>query len=392
MSKKGHPIALSVDALMARAREITGIDIVDHEIVEPLTILHRALCEEACLHAEGARAQQDKLLRLLGNRLRMQRDFVAHPEIADEKIEAPLFVVGMARSGTTKTQKVLSASGDFNFLPFWKAWNWALLSGAREESPDARIRQADDYCRWFDAMSPDTKTGHSFETHEPEEDTTLNEGSLRTVSFMGYAELPSYVQWIAPQSALPMFTFLRDSLKYLQWQGLASASKKWLLKAPIYYGIEPELLQVFPDAKLVMTHRSPLQTVPSSCRLIEVFHQPFDEARLQPQMLAGGFAMQMARHLANRAAPGGLPILDLHFDEVNRAMDAAIEKIYAFVGLPLSDAARERMQRWGVDNPIHKKGEFRYSLEAFGLDETQIRHDFVDYLAFLDARFGSAGV
>ena len=387
-NRKGHPIALSVDELMARARQLTGIDIIDHEIVEPLRMLHRSLCEDACLHAEGAKAQQDKLLRLLSNRLRMQRDFAAHPEIADEKITAPVFVMGMGRSGTTKTQKVLAASGDFNFIPFWKAYNWALLSGSRDESPEARIREADEYCRWFDRLSPETKTGHSFETHEPEEETTLNEGCFRTVSFMGYAEVWGYIQWIAPQSAGPMFEFLRDCLKYLQWQGLASGSKRWLLKAPIYYGLEPDLLRVFPDAKLVMTHRSPLQTVPSSCRLIELFHQPFDDAPLNALPLAAGFPLQMNQHLAHRAQPGGLPILDLHFDEVNRSMETAIDKIYAFAGMALSDTARHNMQQWGVEHPMHQHGKFQYALETYGLSETQIRHDFAAYLEFLRAKFG----
>ena len=41
-----HPLRLSVDELMAESREIAGVDIVDEEVVEPLTVLHRALNEE----------------------------------------------------------------------------------------------------------------------------------------------------------------------------------------------------------------------------------------------------------------------------------------------------------------------------------------------------------
>ena len=124
------PLPLGPDALMALAREQTGITIDDEAAREPLRVLHRSISEEG-----------------------------------------PLFVIGSARTGTTKTQKCLADTGDFNFLPFWKAYNPALFSGERSESPQARIDEADAYCTWFDRQSPLTKTGHSFETHEPEEET-----------------------------------------------------------------------------------------------------------------------------------------------------------------------------------------------------------------------------
>src|SRR5271170_6397830 len=168
--KKGSPIPMSVDSLLAKARVISGVDLIDTEVLEPLSILHRSLCEESDLHAAGSIAKENKLLRLLANRLRMRRDFERHPEIAAEKIENPLFIIGMARSGTTKTHKVLSMSGDFNWLPFWQTYNPALLSGSRSELPEARIADADAYCRWFDASSPETKLGHPFLALEPEED------------------------------------------------------------------------------------------------------------------------------------------------------------------------------------------------------------------------------
>lgn len=383
MANIAHPIALSVDQLMARAREISGVDIVDHAAVEPLTRLHRAISDEACLHASGAIGKQHKLLRLLANRLRMQRDFARHPEIADEPIEASLIVTGMARSGTTKTQKMLAASGDFNFLNFWQAYNPALFTGAHDEPTQPRIAEAEAYCRWFDALSPDTRAGHAFETQEPEEDTVLTEGSLRTVSFMGYAEMSSYVQWAAADP-LPMLEFLRDSIRYLQWQGLASRGRRWLLKAPTYYGLEPLLLKVFPDARLVMTHRSPLQTVPSACKLVENFHRPFDQAPLNPQMLAAGFAMQMQAHLGLRDQRA-FDTLDIRYDDTVEATDAVVEQIYRHAGLRLGDDARKRMRDWSERHPLHRNGVFRYSLEEYGFTPAQIERDFAGYIAFQNA-------
>ena len=101
---KGCQLSLSVQQLLAKAREITGIDIVDDDVVEPLTAMVKSLNEESNLHAAGARAMESRLLRLLCNRLRMQRDFKAHPEIADQPVRAPIVICGMARTGSTKLQ------------------------------------------------------------------------------------------------------------------------------------------------------------------------------------------------------------------------------------------------------------------------------------------------
>ncbi|RZI61389.1 MAG: hypothetical protein EOP94_00605, partial [Zymomonas sp.] len=93
---QSHPIELSVDELLARSREIAGVDIVDDEVVEPLTILHRGYGETAQLDQPGAAALTRSLLRLLANRLRMKRDFAAHPEIHEQRIQGPLVVMGVA--------------------------------------------------------------------------------------------------------------------------------------------------------------------------------------------------------------------------------------------------------------------------------------------------------
>ena len=152
----GSPIQLSVEDLMARSREIAGVDIVDDEIVEPLKVLHRAYAEEAQLDGPGAEAMTQSLLRLLTNRLRMKRDFARHPEIADEEIKGPLVVMGVARSGTTKLQKVLAASGDFNFLPYWMNYSRASITGEPNEPIEERIAAAQALCEWYDSRSPDT--------------------------------------------------------------------------------------------------------------------------------------------------------------------------------------------------------------------------------------------
>jgi hypothetical protein len=98
---KTFPIGMTVDEMMRRAREIAAVDIVDDEIVEPLTILSRAYSEEAQLDREGAHERTRQLVRLLANRMRFKRDIVADYSIREETIKGPLVILVVARSGTT---------------------------------------------------------------------------------------------------------------------------------------------------------------------------------------------------------------------------------------------------------------------------------------------------
>lgn len=380
-----HKLSLSVEQLMARSREIAGVDIVDDEIVEPLTILYRALNEEAQLDEEGCRAYEAKFLRLLANRLRMERDFLRHPEIAEQQIKGPLIVMGVARSGTTKLQKVLAASGDFNFLTFWQNFNWASVSGVPGEEVDTRIAEADEFCRWFELRSPEAKFGHHFQALEPEEEGPLSEGCFVAPSFIGCAEMPSYAHWLAEKPRSSIFNFLLDVLKYLQWQGLVSADRPWLLKSPNYNGLEPEIRKVFPDARFVVANRSPLKTLPSMCKLVRCLRQAYGKPDVDEALIIEGNYRSMEAHLANRRAHPDLPILDLRFEDIVGAMPDTLQRIYEHAGMTLTPEAQARMLAWDSGNAIHKLGEFQYSLADAGLKETVIRERMAGYFALLEA-------
>lgn len=87
--------------------------------------------------------QNSFLERILGNRLRMQRDFAAHTEIADQQIAAPAICIRMPRTGSTKIQKLRASSGDFNWLPLWQAYNRSSRTGVPGESPEPHIADTD---------------------------------------------------------------------------------------------------------------------------------------------------------------------------------------------------------------------------------------------------------
>jgi len=373
---------LSVGPLMSRSRVITGIDLIDKDAIEPLEVLCASLRDDAMLHDAGVANWKAMLLRILSNRLRMQRDFAAHPEIADERIEAPVICIGMPRTGSTKIQKLLANSDDFNWLPLWKAYNPSSLTGVPGESPEPRIEDTEAFVNLMNRYSPELKSGHDFSTHEPEEESCILEHSLRTPCFLGWGLITGYLKWLSTQSMTTQFEHLRDTLKYLQWQGLASRSKRWLLKSPLYYGMEPSLLEVFPDASLIMSHRHPKVSVPSSIKLLEKFFMPYSDARPDAGRAVLGSASSIRRHFRNRERMG-LDILDVPYSELVRSPEAVIEKVYRFAGIPLSDRSRARMMEWNESNPKGRHGRHGYSLAEYGYTEQHIQEVFAEYIAFL---------
>ena len=374
---------LSVGPLMSRAREITGIDRIDQEAIEPLEVLCASLREDAGLHQVGVANWKVMLLRILGNRLRMQRDFAAHPEIADERIEAPVICIGMPRTGSTKIQKLLANSGDFNWLPLWQAYNPSSRTGVPGESPAPRIEDTEAFVDTMNRYSPELRSGHDFATHEPEEESCILEHSLRTPCFLGWGLITGYLEWLSTQSLTTQFEHLRDTLKYLQWQRLASRSRRWLLKSPLYYGMETSLLEVFPDARLIMSHRHPKVSVPSSIKLLEKFFMPYSDARPDADRAVLGSASSIKRHFRNRERMR-LDILDIPYSELVRSPEPVIEKVYAFAGVPLSDGSRARMMAWNDGNPKDKHGRHGYSLAEYGYTEQRIQEVFAEYIAFLE--------
>lgn len=381
---KCYQLTLTVEQLLAQSRKITGINIVDTAAIEPLTNLVNSFNNDSCLHEEGVKGTEDKLIRLLCNRLRMQRDFTNHPEIREQQVKAPVFLIGMGRTGSTKTQKLLASSGDFNPMAFWQSYNPSLYTGSRNELPEQRIADAETFIKWFDGISPEAKYAHAFESHETDEESWALEHCLITPLPLGYTDLSGYLQWLGSQDMTQQFRFLKDVLKYLQWQGYGSETKPWVLKSPLYYGMEKELLQVFPDARLIMTHRDPGAVIPSSIRLIETYHKPYTDKPVVYKNLVPGFALQMQAHLKNRQELKELKILDIHYQELINNIETVIEDIYSFAKMALSDGARQKMLAWENANPKNKKGTFNYSLSDYGYIKDEIDAMFSEYVDLLD--------
>jgi hypothetical protein len=386
MPTAAHPI--DVEDLMTQARAISGIQRRDEAAGEPLAVLVDSVNSESHLHERGSGGMRSKLVRILANRLRMQRDFAAHPEIAEQVVRAPIVIVGMPRTGSTKTQKLFASSGDFNWLAMWQTSYPSLLTGSPTESIQPRLDGALAYEAWLEESCPDMKYCHQFLAMEPEEDSWILEHSLVSPVFLGFTSVNGYVKWMVRQGVDAQFAHLKDTLKYLQWQGVADPAKRWILKCPMYYGAEPAVMRWFPDASLVMTHRTPLEAVASGSRMLELFHSCFTDDPPDIDAYYRGARSGLLRHIANRRADPAMPVLDIHYRDLITDPERVIEELYGFVDQPLPPESMSRMLDWNEVHPKDSRGKHVYSLEQYGFTRSQMESDFAEYLDFMDERCG----
>jgi hypothetical protein len=143
-----HAIA-SADQLIATACERTGLSArLDALFLEALSQLVRSINREATLTAEGAPAANERLLRVIMNRLRFAADLERAPQILSEPLLAPLIISGLPRVGSTKLHRQLAEGGDFQSLLFWQGFNPAPLLGITAAGEDPRIAAAVAFLAW----------------------------------------------------------------------------------------------------------------------------------------------------------------------------------------------------------------------------------------------------
>lgn len=382
------PAQINVNSLLSESRAAAGLsDFGEPDVIEPLRVLAAALNSEAQLHEAGVRAQHESLKRLLINRLRIQRDLTAHPEILNERIAGPVVIVGLPRTGTTKLQRMMAASDQFQTLPYWKIFNPARITTTQAgNEPDPRIAIAQEHLAALRQQHPAFYAAHPMDACEPDEEEMMMEIVLLGYLYPHVTRVPSFQNWVDTQSFERWYGYLRNLLRYFQWCDRASG-KPWLLKAPAHLGFMPLLFEYFPNATVVHCHRDTLSTTASLSGLVAAARQFYSD-RNDPAEV-GRFVLdlwsrQMRRYTRDRTELDCKQhFVDVSYLDVVRNAADVIASVYRAAGLELSTDALQRMQEWEASNAQHKHGEHRYDLADYGLHEQQVAAAFADY----DARF-----
>lgn len=335
-------VPLDSESLLAWARRNTGLkDFGDEDWREPFEVLIRGLEAEADLHLMGRIAARAEILRWLENRLRITDVLARHPEIHDVVIDRPVFIIGIARSGTTILYEMLARDPRFRVLLGWEAVFPCPPPEAATYDVDPRIERAEHWLSHINRVVPEHEAMHDVGARIPMECGEIMVNSFISGQIAAFYQSPTYAQWVAEHSWAPAYEYHRTILKILQWK---NPREHWLLKAPNHLAWIPELLHAYPDARLIQTHRDPIKTMASVTSLLGTLasvrsDQPFDSSAFEGLMMAQGVAAQLEKIIALREDGVIHPdaIIDVSYQQLVSEPLAALKTVYKGLGMRFDD-------------------------------------------------------
>jgi len=372
-----NPPEIDPDLLLRSARRNTGLtDVGVQGLLGPMERLVEALEREAQLTPLGHVMVRRHLMNLLETALLLQRD--RSSAVENQRITAPVFIVGLPRTGTTLLYNLLAQDPATRIPLTWEA----MFPAGYSESPAALRRakwKASARLAMANRIAPDFRRIHPLGFDRPEECVALMAPGFTSALFHTLYRVPSYQDWFESARQTPGFEMHFRVLQQLQFR---RGTRRWVLKGPAHLFSLEALLRRYPDARLIQTHRDPLRAVPSIASLNAALRRAFS-GQVDPAEIGRDCARRwhgaLERFLRLRDSLPPHRVVDVPYAELTASPIAAAERVYDHLGWPYPASARAAMEDYLTENPRHAHGVHRYSLPAFGLDAGQERQRFSRY-------------
>ncbi|CAM3130841.1 sulfotransferase [Mycobacterium colombiense] len=309
-------------------------------------------------------------------RLRTEEGWKRHPECLSGDLGAPVFIVGVPRTGTTALHQLLSVDPRFQVSEKWlhsypkprpPRDNWA-------DDPDFRqvVAEAEFMPEWL-------RRTHFVGADEADECLAPMAQSFVSNYFGSIASIPAYDEWMLAQDMTPSLVRYANFLRLI---GSSSPGKTWLLKNPSHVLFIDELLDVFPGARVVQTHRDPQAALGSVVSVLSMIGKtvgverpPRDIARREIAVWSEG-----VRRIAEARRGRESSFYDVDYREfINRPL-AVVRRLYEAFDLELSEQVANAMQRWLDSHPKDQRGAHSYDPDALGVDRHTIEEHFGPYI------------
>lgn len=378
-------LSLEPEDLVASARRATGLDdFGDDGWQEALEVVARDAARRPITHLARAfiRETYGKGLR---QRLALQDHLRRHPEIADVRVERPLFVLGFPRTGTTVLQNLLALDPSRRGLRFWELITPLPLRDGDPRDEARRIALARNVLRAARIMAPEQALIHDVRADTFEECWYLFCNTFRVLNW-DIQGMEDYGEWLMEADLVPAYEEYRTWLQVLLHQRPAD---QLLLKCPEHLWFVDALLEVFPDACIVWTHRDPAASVGSYASLMSLTHRTlfgqFEPTEMGP-FIQRRLKVGVERAMAARDRWGREENFhDVAFEDVVRDPAGVVAGIAEHFDLPMHPGTADAVAAWQASPARQdKRGRHRYRPEAFGIDPGEVARDFAPYVE----RFG----
>jgi hypothetical protein len=379
---------LDANRLVATAQDATGLDDFGGTAWrEGLDQLVDALQTEAHLHELGEQIAAGELVDYLSNRLGIVEWRKQHPEIAGVDVVPPIVIIGQARTGTTILHDLL-AQDPANRLPLtWETDRPLPPPETATFGTDPRIAESQALLEGVELVIPGFQAMHPMGALLPQECVRMTGGDFRSMIFPTQYRVPSYARWLIDDADMASaYAYHRIFLQHLQSRHPAA---RWVLKSPGHLWCLSALLEEYPNALLVQTHRDPLRIVASLTSLMSTLRRLGSDDISQADIAA-----EWAEHLVtgidrsvDAREKGIVPadrVVDVQFRAFMEDPFTTIREIYDRLGLELSDESEQRMRAFLADNTTEKHGGHHYTFADTELDMGEWRERTRRYQEFFD--------
>ena len=377
---------LNSAAIVAEAEDRVGIGDCEPTYRLNLDQLVASLNVDARLPTWGEASARRALVDRTADRLEGLKWLRDHPQIGEERILQPVFLTGLPRSGTTFFQYLFDRDERFRLIRTWESISpspppgYDAASVARRKAEEGeRRRRTRPPAAGFEAL-------HLVDTDGPEECHAFLEQTYSAAGFYNLFNVPSYFDFL--MSSLDLAATYRAHKRQLQLLQWRTPLPRWALKYPNHVVALPEILGVYPDARFVMTHRDPVQTLASIAKMSATLRSTRYEQPVDPTVVGAQMLNFVQRHIdrimsfCEGADQGKVVHVDYYRLVDNPA--AVMKDVHAALGIATPEAVRDAVSAWHRRNPKNARGANSYDLATYGLEDRAVAAQFADYMRRFD--------
>lgn len=379
---------LVVDALIEQAVGATGLsDFGGESYREGLDVLVADLnagVAKGWHNAAGIERSTRDILHWLSNRLKVEDYLKQNPELLSRPIERPVFVMGVPRTGTTLMSNLLAADPARRSPLTWEIDEPVPPVASPELlTTDPRALARLEAERAALAANPDMGKYYRGSAVYPNECVFFMAHDFKTLMIESKGKLPGYKEFIFSCDMTSAYEYHKKFIQVLQHH----APGTWNVKKPSHALWLETIFQVYPDARVVWTHRDPFTATGSLCSIISLSHMGH-MGKIDSEWLGQDYSWQAAEH-ANRIMDfrdkyGEDKIIDVHYSDLVSDPVGETRKLYAKLGDEWTPQAQSGVQKWVDDNPQNKFGKHDYKLAQYGLSKASLEPLFERYLSRYD--------
>ncbi len=330
-------------------------------------------------------------------------DKIVFPSLWSKKITKPVFVVGHARSGTTLLHRLLAADSDrFSYFLYWEMFFPSLLQKKIIRGLgvlDQKVLNSYLFNKlkaWDDKTFGPARHVHNMGLWIPEEDDFV----LNTTFFAGYWQLQApmmdtmdvfYLDRQHAKRRARVMGYYRECVRRQLY--LNGGERTHLSKNPVFCGRVETLIEAFPDARIVVIVRDPIECVPSGLKLMEGNYRYkgwkredyAPSLKVLEQMSYDCYKMPRQALEKNPQVPH----YSVDYRELVAQPKVTIEKVYAALDMPVTNAYQAVLEQKDKSAKQHKT-RHSYSAEEFGIDVKKMQRELAEFYAQYEWELGLA--